>query len=344
MNFKSPRVQGKRLDAEKKMTQGTRKVAAQPQIFDRLHQDHAKRMWILEERQALAEETEQKNAKALQGRTVTVGSAAEARAAGRRMYAEALRNKERLEAKRQEQQDLEALEDLQRAQKALRAEGQAKEPRWEQLHAAAKQKQQRLAEKRLLQELEEEEWMNCHDVHRGLEEHQSIAHERLYQDAMQRGERLFIKEQRKLAEEHQQISSGIHGQMTLGSDFASRIAEQRSQFLYEDAKQRKERLETKMELEEEMQRSARSTPHLGRSQDRSSRARSQTPRARVNQPEVPEASSPIPKAQNMFEVLRPEGSGARKLLQAASRSKMQSAVMSQMVMSRVVQAFGQTRP
>lgn len=43
-----------------------------------------------------------------------MGSAAEARAAGRRMYAEALRNKERLEAKRQEQQDLEALEDLQR--------------------------------------------------------------------------------------------------------------------------------------------------------------------------------------------------------------------------------------
>lgn len=338
----SPRT-GKPLEA----TQGTRKVAVQPQIFDRLHQDHAKRMWILEERQALAEETEQKNAKALQGRTVTVASAAEARAAGRRMYADALRSKERLEAKRQEQQDLEALEDLnQRAQKGLRTEGlQAKEPRWEQLHAAAKQKQQRLAEKRLLQELEEEEWMNCHDVHRGLEEHQSIAYERLYQDAMQRGERLFIKEQRKLAEEHQQISKvGVHGQVTLGSDFASRIAEQRSQFLYEDAKQRKERLETKMELEEEMQRSARSTPHLGRSQERS-RARSQTPRARVNQPEVPEASgSPIPKAQNMFEVLRPEGSGARKLLQAASRSKMQSAVMSQMVMSRVVQAFGQTRP
>eukprot|EP00434_Breviolum_minutum_P044403 symbB.v1.2.039656.t1/scaffold6707.1/size16074/2 len=103
----SPRT-GKRLEA----TQGTRKVAVQPQIFDRLHQDHAKRMWILEERQALAEETEQKNAKALQGRTVTVASAAEARAAGRRMYADALRSKERLEAKRQEQQDLEALEDL----------------------------------------------------------------------------------------------------------------------------------------------------------------------------------------------------------------------------------------
>jgi len=58
----SPRT-GKPLEA----TQGTRKVAVQPQIFDRLHQDHAKRMWILEERQALAEETEQKNAKALQG-------------------------------------------------------------------------------------------------------------------------------------------------------------------------------------------------------------------------------------------------------------------------------------
>lgn len=41
-----------------------------------------------------------------------------------------------------------------------RTEGQQArlEPRWEQLHAAAKQKQQRLAEKRLLQELEEEEW------------------------------------------------------------------------------------------------------------------------------------------------------------------------------------------
>lgn len=42
-----------------------------------------------------------------------MASAAEARAAGRRMYADALRSKERLEAKRQEQQDLEALEDLQ---------------------------------------------------------------------------------------------------------------------------------------------------------------------------------------------------------------------------------------
>lgn len=41
-----------------------------------------------------------------------MASAAEARAAGRRMYADALRSKERLEAKRQEQQDLEALEDL----------------------------------------------------------------------------------------------------------------------------------------------------------------------------------------------------------------------------------------
>lgn len=117
--------------------------------------------------------------------------------------------------------------------------------------------------------------MNYHDLHRGVEE--GIAHERLYQDAMQRGERLFIKEQRKLAEESKQLSQGIqgvHGKMTLGSDFASRIAEQRSQFLYEDARQRKERLETKIELEQELRRE-HSAPIL-RSRARSER--SQTPR------------------------------------------------------------------
>ena len=40
------------------MTRSTRgfdlrlEVAVQPQIFDRLHQDHAKRMWILEAKNA----------------------------------------------------------------------------------------------------------------------------------------------------------------------------------------------------------------------------------------------------------------------------------------------------
>ena len=45
---------------------------------------------------------------------VTVGSAAEVRAAGHRLYDEALRSRERLEAKRRQQRDAEALEDLQR--------------------------------------------------------------------------------------------------------------------------------------------------------------------------------------------------------------------------------------
>lgn len=75
----------------------------------------------------------------------------------------------------------------------------------------ANQKQQRLAEKRLLQELEEEEWMNSHDLHRGLEEEGPVAYERLYQDALQRGERLFVKEQRKLQEESKQLSQGREG-------------------------------------------------------------------------------------------------------------------------------------
>jgi len=43
-----------------------------------------------------------------------VGSAAEVRAAGHRLYDEALRSRERLEAKRRQQRDAEALEDLQR--------------------------------------------------------------------------------------------------------------------------------------------------------------------------------------------------------------------------------------
>lgn len=313
-------------------------TSSTPQIFDRLHKDHAHRMWVLEERQVLAQEAEQRVAKALQGRTVTVGSAAEVRAAGHRLYDEALRSRERLEAKRRQQRDAEALEDLQRAQKPSRA-ANAVEPRWEQLYAGANQKKQRLAEKRLLQELEEEHWMNYHDLHRGVEE--GIAHERLYQDAMQRGERLFIKEQRKLAEESKQLSQGIqgvHGKMTLGSDFASRIAEQRSQFLYEDARQRKERLETKIELEQELRRE-HSAPIL-RSRARSER--SQTPRnGRGPSGNVQNAVDvTVSKAPNVFDVLRPESPGARKLLQAASRNKMQSAVMSQMLMSKVVHAFG----
>ena len=43
-----------------------------------------------------------------------MGSAAEVRAAGHRLYDEALRSRERLEAKRRQQRDAEALEDLQR--------------------------------------------------------------------------------------------------------------------------------------------------------------------------------------------------------------------------------------
>lgn len=77
----------------------------------------------------------------------------------------------------------------------------------------ANQKQQRLAEKRLLQELEEEEWMNSHDLHRGLDDegYGPVAYERLYQDALQRGERLFVKEQRRLQEESKQLSQGREG-------------------------------------------------------------------------------------------------------------------------------------
>ncbi|CAL1148297.1 unnamed protein product [Cladocopium goreaui] len=96
------------------MTMKVALTSGTPQIFDRLHKDHAHRMWVLEERQVLAQETEQRVAKALQGRTVTVGSAAEVRAAGHRLYDEALRSRERLEAKRRQQRDAEALEDLQR--------------------------------------------------------------------------------------------------------------------------------------------------------------------------------------------------------------------------------------
>eukprot|EP00435_Cladocopium_sp_Y103_P004882 s1818_g1.t1 len=291
-------------------------------------------MWVLEERQVWAQETEQRVAKALQGRTVTVGSAAEVRAAGHRLYDEALRSRERLEAKRRQQRDAEVLEDLQRAQKPSRPA--AVEPRWEQLYAGANQKQQRLAEKRLLQELEEEHWMNYHDLHRGVEE--GVAYERLYQDAMQRGERLFIKEQRKLAEESKQLSQGVHGKMALGSDFASRIAEQRSQFLYEDARQRKERLETKIELEQELRRE-QSAPILRSRKPRSERSpprNGQGPSENVQNA----VDVTVSKAPNVFDVLRPESPGARKLLQAASRNKMQSAVMSQMLMSKVVHAFG----
>lgn len=235
---------------------------------------------------------------------------------------------------------------LSKAQKPSRVANA--EPRWEQLYAGANQKQQRFAEKRLLQELEEEHWMNFHDLHRAVEVPgpvPSVAYERLYQDAMQRGERLFIKEQRKLAEESKQLSQGIqgvHGKLALGSGFASRIAEQRSQFLYEDARQRKERLETKIELEQELRRE-QSAPIL-RSH---ARERSQTPRNGRGPSEhvqniqnIQNADVTVSQAPNVFDVLRPESPGARKLLQAASRNKMQSAVMSQMLMSKVVHAFG----
>lgn len=140
--------------------------------------------------------------------------------------------------------------------------------------------------------------------------------------------------------------------MTLGSDFASRIAEQRSQFLFEDARQRKERLETKLELEEQLRRersnnrqrslAAKAPKAVG-----SVPSRSQTPKklkGETGPSEVQGVQPQMPRAPNMFEVLRPESPGARKLLQQASRNKVQSTVMSQMLMSRVVQAFGSPMP
>ena len=97
-----------------------------------------------------------------------------------------------------------------------------------------------------MQEMEEEHWMKTHSLHKG--EDDGTAYDRLYQDAMQRGQRLYAKEQMHLAAEARELSEAfVHG--TYSGNLAAEVAVQRSRCLYEDAGQRLERLAAKRELQ-----------------------------------------------------------------------------------------------
>ncbi|CAJ1420436.1 unnamed protein product [Effrenium voratum] len=216
--------------------------APSSRIFERLHRDHAYRQWELEERRAEAAARELQLAKALQGRTVTVASTAEARAAGTRLHEEARHMQTRLAAKRAELEDLQAREPR-FGEPAESAEGST--ARGAQLYAAALRRQQRQEERRRLQSLEEEQWIKDHDLHKFSSRDGCEPYTRLYEDAKQRNHRLFMKGQLKLAEEAQGAVS-VHE--PLGADFAQRVAEQRARCLYQDAQQRQERLEARREL------------------------------------------------------------------------------------------------
>ena len=123
------------------------------------------------------------------------------------------------------------------------------EPRWEQLYASAQRQQERLQQRRALREMEEEQWIKEHSLHQS--EAEGAAYDRLYRDAKQRSQRLHAKEQMQLAAEARQLSEacvhGVHGNYS--ANLASEVAAQRSHYLYEDAKQRLERLAAKRELQ-----------------------------------------------------------------------------------------------
>ncbi|CAE7463338.1 unnamed protein product [Symbiodinium necroappetens] len=208
-------------------------------VFDRLHEHHNRRLHDLKERAAAAEEEEQERAQALQSRTVCLRSAAEAQAAGQRLY-EQRKGGEGGSGKTEASW-------LKQESNICRMSPQVPtvEPRWEQLYASAQRQSERLQQRRLLQEMEEERWMKTHSLHKG--EDDGTAYDRLYQDAMQRGQRLYAKEQMHLAAEARELSEAfVHG--TYSGNLAAEVAAQRSRCLYEDAGQRLERLAAKREL------------------------------------------------------------------------------------------------
>ncbi|CAE7252483.1 unnamed protein product [Symbiodinium sp. CCMP2592] len=206
-------------------------------VFDRLHEHHNRRLQDLKERAVAAEAEEQERAQALQSRTVCLRSSAEAQAAGQRLYEQRKGgNGGKTESSWVKQES-----------NICRMSPQAPtgEPRWEQLYASAQRQSERLQHRRLLQEMEEEHWMKTHSLHKG--EDDGTAYDRLYQDAMQRGQRLYAKEQMHLAAEARELSEAfVHG--TYSGNLAAEVAVQRSRCLYEDAGQRLERLAAKREL------------------------------------------------------------------------------------------------
>jgi len=248
VNAHTPRKEAKKAEtpvrSEKKLqraacSQGATGRSFTPSsVFDRLHEHHNRRLQDLKERAVAAEAEEQERAQALQSRTVCLRSAAEAQAAGQRLYEQRKGgNSGKTEASSVKQEP-----------NICRMSPQVPtvEPRWEQLYASAQRQSERLQHRRLLQEMEEEHWMKTHSLHKG--EDDGTAYDRLYQDAMQRGQRLYAKEQMHLAAEARELSEAfVHG--TYSGNLAAEVAVQRSRCLYEDAGQRLERLAAKRELQ-----------------------------------------------------------------------------------------------
>ncbi|CAE6966538.1 unnamed protein product [Symbiodinium sp. CCMP2456] len=251
VNAHTPRKEAKKAEtpvrSEKKLQRaacsqgaiGRSFTSSSATVFDRLHEHHNRRLHDLKERAAAAEEEEQERAQVLQSRTVCLRSAAEAQAAGQRLYEQRKGGKGgsgKTEASRLKQDS-----DVCR----MSPQVPTLEPRWEQLYASAQRQSERLQHRRLLQEMEEEHWMKTHSLHKG--EDDGTAYDRLYQDAMQRGQRLYAKEQMHLAAEARELSEAfVHG--TYSGNLAAEVAAQRSRCLYEDAGQRLERLAAKREL------------------------------------------------------------------------------------------------
>ncbi|CAE7220392.1 unnamed protein product, partial [Symbiodinium sp. KB8] len=251
LNAHTPRKEAKKAEtpvrSEKKLQRaacsqgatGRSFKSSSATVFDRLHEHHNRRLHDLKERAAAAEEEEQERAQALQSRTVCLRSAAEAQAAGQRLYEQ--RKGGKGGSGKTEASWLKQESNICR----MSPQVPTVEPRWEQLYASAQRQSERLQQRRLLQEMEEERWMKTHSLHKG--EDDGTAYDRLYQDAMQRGQRLYAKEQMHLAAEARELSEAfVHG--TYSGNLAAEVAAQRSRCLYEDAGQRLERLAAKREL------------------------------------------------------------------------------------------------
>ena len=204
---------------------------------------------------------------------VCVRSAAAAQAAGQRLYDNRKANKTKPfganTADTMEKEAMEAMEAMEakaEMQAALvRAHAEVRSlpgaPRWEQLYAAAQRQQERVQHRRFLQEMEEEQWLKDHSLHQGNLHEDAYA--RLYEDAKQRSQRLYAKEQAQLAAEARQLSGAcVHN--TYSGSLGSEIATQRARCLYEDAQQRRERLAAKRELQNDTVQRAAAAPNSSR--------------------------------------------------------------------------------
>ncbi|CAK0863450.1 unnamed protein product, partial [Prorocentrum cordatum] len=229
--------------------------AGDPRAFDRLFADGAARRARRELSVAEAEDQEARLVAEFSAKTTRPGADVEVEMASHRLYAEAEQRKQRAQEAQLLQEELHQLEESAReaVRKALREPGE-RPRRHEQLYSLGAERQARREAQRQQAALDEELWLQQHDVHanarRAGSARAQTRSDHLYEDGVRRRGDLAQRQLDELQDEaRRMLDSSVHaGGARAAAPPGAEHA--RAELLYRDGLERAQRLEARrQELE-----------------------------------------------------------------------------------------------